>query len=81
MTEQTLLEHSERIAKQEERISTHQAKYEIALDGLQADMAERDAQRGTDAPCSPPDAASQTCVGQTSSNGGLVAALPPDQKT
>ena len=49
MTEQTLLEHSERIAKQEERINTHQAKYESALDRLQADMAERDAQRGTDA--------------------------------
>ena len=41
-SDQTLLEHSERMAKQEERVNTHQAKYESALDRLQADMAKRD---------------------------------------
>ena len=44
MTDQTLLEHSERMAKQEERMNTHQAKYESALDRLRADMAKRDAE-------------------------------------
>ena len=47
--DRTLLEHSERMAKQEERMSTHQAKYESALDRLRADMAKRDAQRDADA--------------------------------
>ena len=42
MSDQTLLEHSERMAKQEERVNTHQAKYESALDRLRADMAKRD---------------------------------------
>ena len=32
-------------------------------------------------PCSPPDAASKTCVVRTSSNGGLVAVRLPHQKT
>ncbi len=36
MTDPTLLEHSERMAKQKERMSTHQAKYEGALDRLRA---------------------------------------------
>ena len=49
MTDRTLLEHSERMAKQEERMSTHQAKYESALDRLRADLAKRDAQRDADA--------------------------------
>ena len=49
MTDRTLLEYSERMAKQEERMSTHQAKYESALDRLRADMAKRDAQRDADA--------------------------------
>lgn len=49
VTDQTLLEHSERMAKQEERMNTHQAKYESALDRLRADMAKRDAQRDADA--------------------------------
>ena len=31
-------------------------------------------------PCSPPYAASKTCVGPTSSIGGLAAPQPPDQK-
>ena len=31
-------------------------------------------------PCSPPYPASKTCVGPTSSIGGLVAPQPPDQK-
>ena len=56
MNDQTLLEHSERMAKQEERMHAHQAKYESALDRLRADiadqnayMAKRDAQRDADA--------------------------------
>ena len=36
MTDPTLSEHSERMAKQKERMSTHQAKYEGALDRLRA---------------------------------------------
>lgn len=36
MTDPTLLEHSERMAKQKEHMSTHQAKYEGALDRLRA---------------------------------------------
>ena len=44
MTDPTLLEHSERMAKQEERMSTHQAKCEGALDGLRAEMAKREAE-------------------------------------
>ena len=43
MTDPTLLEHSERMAKQEERMNTHQAKYEGALDRLRAEMAKREA--------------------------------------
>lgn len=43
MSDQKLLEHSERMARQKERMNkTHQAKDESALDRLQADMAEHD---------------------------------------
>lgn len=42
MSDQTLLAHSERMARRKESINTHQEKYESALDRLQADMAEHD---------------------------------------
>ena len=42
MSDQKLLEHSERMARREESINTHQEKYESALDRLQADMVEHD---------------------------------------
>ena len=47
-SDQKLLEHSERMAKQEQRVSTHQEKCESALDRLQADMAEHEARRDAD---------------------------------
>ena len=57
MSDQKLLEHSERMARQEERMNTHQAKYESALDRLRADMAVRDAKRDADAAKRDADAA------------------------
>ena len=42
MGDRKLLEHSERMARQEERMNAHQAKDESALDRLQADMAAHD---------------------------------------
>ena len=45
MNEQTLAGFSERLARYEERMNTHQATQEGAMDRLRADMAERDADR------------------------------------
>ena len=45
MSEQTLAAVSERLARQEERMNTHQAMQEGAMDRLRADMAERDSGR------------------------------------
>ena len=45
MNEQTLAGFSERLARHEERMNTHQATQEGAMDRLRADMAERDADR------------------------------------
>ena len=43
MSEQTMAGLSERLARQEERMNTHQATQESALDRLRADMAKWDA--------------------------------------
>lgn len=48
MSEQTLMELSERLTRQDERMNTHQAKYESALDRLSADLAKRDSDRDAD---------------------------------
>ena len=51
MNGQTLLEHSERMAQQEERMNAHQANCEGALDRLRADIADQNAdmaKRGKD---------------------------------
>ena len=45
MGERTLTGLSERLARQEERMNTHQATQESALDRLRADMAKRDSDR------------------------------------
>ena len=45
MSEQTLAGFSERLARHEVRMNTHQATQEGAMDRLRADMAERDADR------------------------------------
>ena len=45
MSEQTLAGLSERLARHEERMNTHQATQEGAMDRMRADMAERDADR------------------------------------
>ena len=42
MSDEKLMEHSERMARQEERMNTLQAKYESALDRLRVDIARRD---------------------------------------
>ena len=42
MSEQALSGLLERMARQKERMNTHQEKYESALDRLRADMAKRD---------------------------------------
>ena len=47
-SDQKLLERSERMARQEERVSTHQENCESALDRLQAYMAEHEARRDAD---------------------------------
>ena len=43
MSEPTIHEVSKELATLRERMNTHQAKYESALDRLRADMAKRDA--------------------------------------
>ena len=43
-SEQTLTGLSERLARQEKRMNTHQATQESAMDRLRADMAKRDAE-------------------------------------
>ena len=43
MSERTMAGLSERLARQEERMNTHQATQESALDRLRADMAKWDA--------------------------------------
>ena len=45
MSEQTLAGLSERLARHEERMNTHQATQEGAMDRLRADMAKRDSDR------------------------------------
>ena len=43
MNEQAMRELPDRVARQEERMNTHQVRYENAVDGLRSDIARRDA--------------------------------------